>query len=235
MNRLLASLPTGALVATLLAAPLVSPSADAAGGEGLKPGTLAPSFMLPVVNSFKESERRFGPDKWTGRAEQPKKLVIMSFFATYCEPCKKEMPELVRLYDSYKDQGLGVMLISIDKGDSERDTVVQLAEENKVAFPVLHDRFQVVARRYDAERLPYMLMLGPDGVVKQVHIGYTEELKDNLENEVRAGLGLPPLPKSDEVASADAKATKGKPKVKKASAGKAKGKAKSSTKTSAKE
>lgn len=216
MTRLVASLSLGALVATLLAAP----SALAAGGEGLKPGTLAPSFMLPVVNSYKETERRFGPGKWTGRVEQPKKLVIMSFFATYCEPCKKEMPELVRLYDAYQGDGLGVMLISIDKGDAERDTVVQLAEENKVAFPVLHDRFQVVARRYDAERLPYMLMLGPDGVVKQVHIGYTEELKQNLESEVRAGLGLPPLPKSDEVASAGAKGNK--PDVKQASAGKPK-------------
>lgn len=223
MNRVLVSLPLGALVASLLVAPFAAAPALAAGGEGLKPGTLAPSFMLPVVNSYKEKERRFGPAKWTGRAEQPKKLVVMSFFATYCEPCKKEMPELVRLYDAYENQGLGVMLISIDKGDAERDTVISLAEENQVAFPVLHDRFQVVARRYDAERLPYMLMLGPDGVVKQVHIGYTEELKDNLENEVRAGLGLPPLPKtSPEVASAEGKATKAKPQVKKATAAKKK-------------
>lgn len=183
------------LVALLVAGSLAGPAgpALAAGGEGLSPGTLVPSFMLPVVNSYKEQEPRFGPAKWTGRAEAPKKLVIMSFFATYCEPCKKEMPELARLYDAYADQGLGVMLVSIDKGNEQRDTVVALAEESGVRFPVMHDRFQVVARRYDAERLPYMLMLDPDGVVKTVHIGYTEELKQNLENEVRAGLGLPPL------------------------------------------
>lgn len=217
MTRHLAALPGLPLAALLLATGVVSPVAMAAGGDGLKPGTLAPSFMLPVVNSFKEQERRFGPGKWTGRVEEPKKLVIMSFFATYCEPCKKEMPELVRLFDEYNDDGLGVMLISIDKGDAERDTVVQLADEHKVAFPVLHDRFQVVARRYDAERLPYMLMLGPDGVVKKVHIGYTDEVKQNLENEVRAGLGLPPLPPPAEVAAVDAKGQKGKPAVKKAS------------------
>ncbi len=228
--------PLRALPAATLAltAALAAPSALAAGGEGLKPGTLAPSFMLPVVNSYKESERRFGPGKWTGRAEQPKKLVIMSFFATYCEPCKKEMPELVRLYDSYSDDGLGVMLVSIDKGNSERDTVVQLAEEHKVKFPVLHDRFQVVARRYDAERLPYMLLLGSDGVVKNVHIGYTDEVKANLEGEVRAALGLPPLPKSSDVVAADAKGKKGKPDVKKASAKKPAGK-KPAAKSSAKD
>lgn len=188
----------------LVTAGLTAADARAAGGEGLKVGTVAPTFMLPVVNSYKETARRWGPAKWTGRAKEKekKKLVIMSFFATYCEPCKKEMPELVRLYNEYNDDGLGVMLVSIDKGSDQRDVVVKLAEKNEVSFPVLHDRFQVVARRYDAERLPYMLMLGPDGVVKTVHIGYTDELKAGLENEVRASLGLEPLA-TEEVAAAE--------------------------------
>jgi len=175
------------------------------GGEGLKPGTMAPIFQLPVVNDFKPAVMptgplapktvKWGPAKWTGnRADEAKKLVVMSFFATYCDPCKKEMPELARLYDAYKDQGLGVMLVSIDKGDEQRQQIIDLAKENKVGFPVMHDRFQVVARRYAAERLPYMLMLDPNGAVKVVHVGYTDELKANLENEIRGHLGLEPLP-----------------------------------------
>lgn len=189
---------------------LTSSPASAAGDEeasGLSPGVLAPTFMLPVVNDY--GAKRWGPGKWAGRgAEQPKKLVLMSFFATWCDPCKKEMPELVRLWGEYEEQGLGVMLVSIDKGKEQRDEVVKLAAEHKVPFPVLHDRFQVVARRYDAERLPYMLMVGPDGVIKRVHVGYTEELKASLENEIRAELGLELLPA--EVATADDKPTKGK-------------------------
>ncbi|HEY4222386.1 MAG TPA: TlpA family protein disulfide reductase, partial [Myxococcota bacterium] len=155
---------------------------------------LAPQFMLPVVNDF-AGGKKWGPAKWTGTSpapDEPKKLVIMSFFATYCEPCKKEMPELARIYDAYKDQGLGVMLVSIDKGDDQKQVIVDLAKLNKVNFPVMHDRFQVVARRYSAERLPYMLMLDTSGTVKTVHVGYTDDVKNNLENEVRAGLGLPP-------------------------------------------
>ncbi len=216
-----------ALSLSLALCALVAGPALAASGDGLKPGTLAPAFVLPVVSSFKEQEPRFGPGKWTGRTETPKKLVILSFFATYCEPCKKEMPELARLFDTYEEQGLGVMLVSIDKGEEQRDTVVALAEEHGVKFPVLHDRYQVVARRYEAERLPYMLMLDPDGVVKTVHIGYTDELKANLENEVRAGLGLPPLvavappPKGKPVVK---KPAVKKAAVKKAGAGKAQGK-----------
>jgi thiol-disulfide isomerase/thioredoxin len=192
------------LVASFLA---LAASSAAAGDatDGLQPGTPAPTFTLPVINDFvppvvptgplAPKQAKWGPGRWTGeKPDETKKLVIMSFFATYCEPCKKEMPELSRLYDAYKDQGLGVMLVSIDKGDEQRQTIIDLAKEHKVAFPVMHDRYQVVARRYAAERLPYMLMLDPAGTVKVVHVGYTEDLKANLENEVRGHLGLPPLP-----------------------------------------
>lgn len=200
---------------------------DAPAADGLKVGTPAPTFTLPVVNDFvppvvptgplAPKQVKWGPGRWTGeKPDEQKKLVIMSFFATYCEPCKKEMPELSRLFDTYKDQGLGVMLVSIDKGDEQRQTIIDLAKENKVAFPVMHDRYQVVARRYAAERLPYMLMLDATGTVKVVHVGYTEELKANLENEVRGLLGLealpPPAPAPTETA-VDPKA-KGKAKAK---------------------
>ncbi len=194
-----------ALGCVVFAAQHVAASEPASGAtEGLAVGTNAPQFMLPVVNDFvppkvttgplAPKSVKWGPAKWTGdKPDEPKKLVIMSFFATYCDPCKKEMPELARIYDAYKDQGLGVMLVSIDKGDEQKEEIINLAKTSNVHFPVVHDRFQVVARRYAAERLPYMLMLDPAGNVKVVHVGYTEEIKANLENEVRAQLGLPPL------------------------------------------
>jgi thiol-disulfide isomerase/thioredoxin len=183
---------------------LSAAAGDAPASEGLKAGTAALTFKLPVVNEFTAVQKpgeepkkvaRWGPELWTGQgAQEQKKLVILSFFATYCDPCKKEMPELSRLYDAYKDQGLGVMLVSIDKGDEEKKTIIDLASQNQVKFPVLHDRFQVVARRYLAERLPYMLMIDGAGLIKTVHVGYTDDLKANLENEVRGHLGMAPLP-----------------------------------------
>lgn len=187
-----------ALLGVALALGLAAPHAraEASGGsEGLKAGTPAPQFMLPVVNDF-TGGKKWGPAKWTTGAPPAdvKKMVIMSFFATYCEPCKKEMPELARIYEKYKGDGLGVMLVSIDKGDEQKQQIIDLAKQNAVTFPVMHDRFQVVARRYAAERLPYMLMLDTAGNVTKVHIGYTDEVKANLENEVRAGLGMAPLP-----------------------------------------
>lgn len=205
MNRIALSALLTALMTLLMTLPFSTGArAEATAADGLAPGTSAPQFKLPVVNDFaavlKTGEaakpvKKWGPSDWSGATPtEVKKLVIMSFFATYCDPCKKEMPELARLYDTYKDQGLGVMLVSIDKGDEQRKEIIELAAKSSVKFPVMHDRFQVVARRYSAERLPYMLMLDSAGTIKTVHIGYTEEVKANLENEVRAALGLAALP-----------------------------------------
>jgi thiol-disulfide isomerase/thioredoxin len=170
------------------------PKAEPEEAAGLAVGTVAPAFTLPVVNEF-AGGKKWGPAKWTGvEASEPKKLVVLSFFASYCEPCKKELPELARLYDAYKDQGLGVMVVSIDKGAEMRNAVAAIAMSANATFPVLHDRFQLVARKYAAERLPYMLLLGPDGAIQVVHVGYTDELKAGLENELRGRLGLEPLP-----------------------------------------
>lgn len=197
------------LAVATLALALPAYAGDAPASEGLKSGTAAPQFMLPVVNDF-AGGKKWGPGKWTAGAPtaDAKKFVVMSFFATYCEPCKKEMPELARIYEKYKADGLGVMLVSIDKGDEQKQQIIALAKQSGVTFPVMHDRFQVVARRYSAERLPYMLMLDTAGNVAKVHIGYTDEVKANLENEVRAGLGMAPLPP---VTEADAKDVKKSP------------------------
>lgn len=209
----------GALALSLMA-PSASAEPTAEPEAGLKPGTAVPRFNLPVVNKWEE-QRKWGPHKWMGtKAKEKKKLVVMSFFATYCDPCKEEMPELVRLYDKYKDEGLGIMLVSIDKnkdeeGNLNRDKVVALANANKVSFPVLHDRFNIVARKYEAVRLPYMLMVGPDGKVRKAHVGYTDELKASLENEIRAELGLKALAMADDAKDQAKPKEKAKKKAKK--------------------
>jgi thiol-disulfide isomerase/thioredoxin len=184
-------------VSLLIALSLLTVSVNAANDTdlgGLSVGEQMPRFNITVVNEGFTAAKKWGPNKWVGEAKE-KKLVVMSFFSIYCEPCKKEIPELVRMNEKYADQGLGVMLVAIDKEPDELPQVKQIAKDNNVTFPVVHDKYNMVARRYRLKRIPYMLMLGTDGTVKAVHVGYTEELKANLENEIRAHLGLAPLPK----------------------------------------
>lgn len=169
--------------------------------DGLAVGATAPRFMLPVI--FGSEQKRFGPNVWTGSdSTAPKKWVLLSFFATYCEPCKKEMPELSRLYQTYQDQGLGVFLVSLDKNTENVEEITALARTHNVTFPILQDRFQVVARRYAAERLPYLLMLDGAGTIRKVHQGYSDDVQSVLETEIREGLGLPPLKEANTASAA---------------------------------
>ena len=79
-------------------------------------GARAEQFTLKVVNVEKVDKRILALGHLVGEgAKEPKKLVVLSFFATYCEPCKKELPFLEELYKRYSDQGLGVLVVSIDK------------------------------------------------------------------------------------------------------------------------
>jgi len=201
-----------ALVATLVASTLGHAGDDTDLG-GLSVGEQMPRFNITVVNEGFTGAKKWGPNKWVGETNE-KKLVVMSFFSIYCEPCKKEIPELVKLNEKYADQGLGVMLVAIDKEPNELPQVQQIARDNKVTFPVVHDKYNMVARRYRLKRIPYMLMIGQDGAVKAVHVGYTEELKAGLEAEVRQHLGLPaeaPAPVETAPSARDGKTAPAKP------------------------
>jgi thiol-disulfide isomerase/thioredoxin len=197
---------TGATVLGLALALAALPTL--AGDEpagGIAAGAAVPRFMLPVVNvdTF-TTARKWGPNKWVGQTAKPdekKKVMIMSFFATWCEPCKKEMPELVRLYQTYGDKGLGVMLVSIDER-KEREALSAFTKEKALPFPVVHDAWGVVARRYKYPgRLPYLVMASGDGKVTSSHVGYAESFKDDLEKMVTERLGIAPAPKPTEEAT----------------------------------
>ena len=194
LRRRLIAITTTAAVGTALLLSVGPAIAKSDAAEGIGPGTPMPRFMLPVVNpdTF-QLGRKWGPNKWIGDTANPedkKKVMIMSFFATWCEPCKKEMPELVRLYEKYREQGLGVMLVSIDERP-QREALTSFAKEKALPFPVVHDAWGVVARRYKYPgRLPYLVMASADGKVTSAHVGYAETFKDELEKMVRSRLGL---------------------------------------------
>lgn len=157
----------------------------------------APTFRLPVYNlaamgepvgTMIGVERYVGPDA----TDKKTKLLVVSFMASFCGPCKKEMPYLQTLHARYRDQGLRVMMVAIDREEDGQKKVAELIETNKVTFPVLKDRFNIVARRWlgNQSPLPSLFMLRPDGTVKTVHRGYSEDASAILEKEVTAALGV---------------------------------------------
>jgi thiol-disulfide isomerase/thioredoxin len=182
-------------VTLAVAAVLVLPLGLRAGKTRYEPGEPVPTFMLKALNAAEIGlprphvavDRYFDAD-----SEERKQLLLLTFFATYCEPCKKEMPYLAALYEAYRDKGLQILSITIDKEADDIAFAKELAARSGVTFPVLSDRFNVVARRYSIAQLPCVYLIDGDGKVIVVQVGYDEELKHKLLANIRKNLGEQP-------------------------------------------
>lgn len=152
----------------------------------------APMFRLPVYNAKPVGSTVVGLDKYVGpdATDKGAKVVLLSFMASYCAPCKKEMPYLQSLHEKFGPQGLRVVMVSIDKEAEGQKIIDGLIEQNKVTFPVLKDRFNLVARRWLGTEvaLPSVFMVRHDGVVTSTHRGYTDEGSKLLAAEVEKAL-----------------------------------------------
>ncbi|MFC1611475.1 redoxin domain-containing protein [Myxococcota bacterium] len=174
-----------AVVGVLTFAPAVLAEKDRYDvGEAVK------NFTLKVVNAEEAGEPYVGIDHYYGpEAKEPKKAILLSFFATYCEPCKREMPYLATLYDIYRDKGLMVLSVTIDKEPEKIEEVRELAREHRVKFPILSDRFNIVAKRYFIEKLPCVYLIDGVGKVSMVNIGYNDDISKNLLDNIRTAIG----------------------------------------------
>jgi len=169
----------------------------------------APMFRLPVYNAKSVGQTVVGLDRYVGpdATEKDVKVVLLSFMASFCAPCKKEMPYLEALHERYKDFGLRVVSVSIDTEPEGQKVIDDLIEQNKVTYPVLKDRFNLVARRWlgNQSPLPSVFLVRPDATVSQVHRGYNQDVGAVLATEIESALGikrsgLPPMPALTEAA-----------------------------------
>jgi peroxiredoxin len=152
----------------------------------LKVGDAAPMFTGKVLNAEVAGIRSQALDK----LYEGKKAVILSFFATYCEPCKKELPYLQAMYARYKDDGLAVAVVSIDQKPEDIAKVSELVQGVGATYPVLSDRFNIVAKRYGVKRLPCLYILDGTGKVSMVNTGYSEDISGALLAAVQTRLGV---------------------------------------------
>lgn len=113
------------------------------------------------------------------------KIVIFSFWATWCSPCKKELSNIAELYEDWKtDYGVEVVAINID--DSRNQAKVKpYVDGQGWDFPVLMDPNEQLKRSLNFQTVPYTFVVGKDGKVIYQHSGYVEgdeyELEDKLE------------------------------------------------------
>jgi len=99
-------------------------------------------------------------------------VVFLNFWATWCPPCKQEMPSMERLYRRYKDRGFTVLAVSIDTADAA--TVARFAKKLSLTFPIGLDPKMEVANRYTVRALPSSFLLDRNGTTVAVAMGPRE-------------------------------------------------------------
>jgi thiol-disulfide isomerase/thioredoxin len=114
------------------------------------------------------------------------KVILVNFWATWCPPCRQEIPELVELQDKYKDR-LQIVGVSMDE-DASPQEVNAFAAKVGINYPVVMGRD--IAKEYGGvPALPTTFIVNKNGGVVQKHVGMLD--KDQAETEIRALLGLP--------------------------------------------
>ncbi len=96
-------------------------------------------------------------------------VVLINFWASWCGPCRQEMPLLSELHDKYRDMGFTVLGVNVEENSS---AARKLLKDMPVSFPVLFDSDSSVSRKYDVVAMPSTVLVDRDGNVRYLHKGY---------------------------------------------------------------
>lgn len=118
------------------------------------------------------------------------KVVLLNVWATWCEPCKVEMPSIEKLHREFGRQGLAVIAVSVDDAGMET-RIRDFARELGITFEVLHDPTRTTSASYQIAGYPETFIIGREGTIRKKVIGAADWSSDANRALVRELLGAP--------------------------------------------
>ena len=114
-------------------------------------------------------------------AEQRGKVVMLNFWASWCTPCRQEMPHLNALSEQYAPLGFALLGINVDEDPLAAERAIN---ELKVAFPVLFDQDSSIADLLAVDAMPTTIIIDKDGNIRHWHRGYQSGYEDAYANQI---------------------------------------------------
>jgi cytochrome c biogenesis protein CcmG/thiol:disulfide interchange protein DsbE len=110
------------------------------------------------------------------------KVVIVDFWATWCAPCREELPELQKFHKKYGSQGLVIVGVSVDK---EAENIKGFVDKLGLSFPIVHDVGHQVTGKYSPPKMPSSYIVDRKGIVRYVHGGYRASDAAEFETQIK--------------------------------------------------
>ena len=146
-----------------------APGTAAAPAAGPSGSRTAPPFSLKDTNGDIFSS-----------AQLAGKPAVINFFATYCPPCREEIPGFVEVYNRHKGKGLELIGISLDT--DTRENLPGFLMNNKIGYRILFGDLTTARAYGGVSSIPTTFFVGKDGEIKNVHVGYID--KNAFDKEV---------------------------------------------------
>ena len=168
---------------------VLTPLQTVCAADSLKVGDLAPTFILKDLRDRTVYLRDFCEEPRRQNSSPNPRVVILSFFATWCLPCQQEIPVLQKFYADFQQEPIHVLLIAV--GES-KEKVQSFVSAKGISLPVLLDSFATTAKNYGVAdkagkaTLPQLFIIDQKGIIRFRQTGFDEKisLRDVLVKHV---------------------------------------------------
>jgi len=150
-------------------------SAEKSGETGVNVGDVPPAFVLPNLDGEDVSL-----DDFEG------KVVVLDLWATWCPPCREEIPFLIELYDEFEEQGLEIVGVGLDQGGAT--DLAPFVDSYGIDYTIVVGN-RSVSEAYKVSGIPTTLIIGRDGRIAAKHVGFSNELRPEMRAEIEMLLG----------------------------------------------
>ncbi|MCX7794587.1 MAG: TlpA family protein disulfide reductase [Thermodesulfovibrionales bacterium] len=112
------------------------------------------------------------------------KVLIIEFWATWCEACREAVPDLIEIYKSNRDKGFELISVSIDEGGDYIKRIKDFIDEYKIPYPVAVDGI-TLSRKFGVYTIPSIFIVNRDGILVKRFPGYFPDFANRIDNEIK--------------------------------------------------